>query len=345
MVSYAFWNNKGGIGKSFLGFVAATEYAHEFPESDVYVIDMCPQANISETLLSISSYESAISNIIDSKPRATVGGYLEARLNSPFKMISDIEPYVTHPKNYNNSIPDNVYLICGDNLLEILSEAIRQTSQLSVPTNSWYMVQNWIKDLTLALHKRSGERDVVVMIDCNPSFAIFTQLAIVAADFLIVPFTPDESSHRAIKNLVSLVYGLEVDDPQINAYSKINFAKRALEEGIKLPKMHSFISNRVTIYEGKESKAFKGISKIIKSTVDRIHYKHRILFNNPRETPSSKFLMIPDYHSACVISATNGTPMHLLKSGPRDFRGERVQLNQGPLDKYKQALASFIERL
>ena len=51
MTAYAFWNNKGGVGKSFLSFVAATEYARKYPDTDVYVIDLCPQANISEMLI------------------------------------------------------------------------------------------------------------------------------------------------------------------------------------------------------------------------------------------------------------------------------------------------------
>src|SRR5690242_10202215 len=51
MSSYAFWNNKGGVGKSFLCFITASEYAHRHPECDVYVLDLCPQANVSETLL------------------------------------------------------------------------------------------------------------------------------------------------------------------------------------------------------------------------------------------------------------------------------------------------------
>ena len=51
MNTYAFWNNKGGVGKSFLSFVAATEYARTHPDTDVYVIDLCPQANVSEMLL------------------------------------------------------------------------------------------------------------------------------------------------------------------------------------------------------------------------------------------------------------------------------------------------------
>ncbi|KAB0743970.1 ParA family protein, partial [Pseudomonas aeruginosa] len=51
MTAYAFWNNKGGVGKTYLSFIAASEYAHTYPDSDVYVIDLCPQANVSETLL------------------------------------------------------------------------------------------------------------------------------------------------------------------------------------------------------------------------------------------------------------------------------------------------------
>lgn len=345
MKSYAFWNNKGGIGKSFLCFVAASEYAHKFPNSDVYVIDLCPQANVSESLLSTSATDSALSDIIEAKPRKTVGGYLEARLNSPFRMIDDAEKYIVKPIDFNSNIPSNLYLITGDNLVEIFAEAIRQTSQLSIPVDSWAQVQNWIRDLTVFLSQRSGERDSVIMIDCNPSFSIYTQLGLVAADDIIVPFTPDESSHRAVKNLVALLYGKGVEDSKINAYARINFAKRAIAEGLTIPKLHTFISNRVTIYDGKESKAFKGISKVIKSTVDKLHDDYRSIFSNSGETPSDGFIFIPDYHSACVISSTMGIPFFKMKSGPKKFRGERVQLNKEPLERYKQTLENFVNRL
>lgn len=346
MISYAFWNNKGGIGKSFLCFIASCEYANQHTESDVYVIDLCPQANVSETLLSTSDYDSALGKVLKSSAvRCSVGGYLEARLNSPFKPLDSIEEYVTHPKKYNTNIPENLYLICGDNILEIISEAIRQTSQLAIPIDAWKMVLNWIDDLTKSLQQRSGDREAVVMIDCNPSFAIYTQLAITASENLIVPFTPDESSHRAIKNVMALLYGIDLDDPKINSYARINYHKRAIEEGLRLPKLHSFISNRVTTYEGKESKAFKGISKVIKSTVDQFYKNYRNHFSSRSSAPSKDFLFIPDYHGACVYSATMGIPLHAIKPGPKDFRGERVQINKDPLLKYKSALGKFVSRL
>ena len=117
MTSYAFWNNKGGVGKSFLCFVAASEYAYLHPETDVYVIDLCPQANTSETLL---INPDVLHKLMTQTPRATVAGYLEARLNSPFRMILDVSPYVCRPREFNGHLPENLLLVCGDNLLEIM---------------------------------------------------------------------------------------------------------------------------------------------------------------------------------------------------------------------------------
>ncbi len=344
MASYAFWNNKGGVGKSFLGFIASTEYAHRNPDADVYVIDLCPQGNISETLLGGFDIEAkAISELTNTSHRQTVAGYLEERLNSPFRMIDDVEPYVSHPHHFNRNIPENLWLVCGDNLLEILAEAIRQTSQLSVPFDAWKQVISWIDDLAKALRKRSGERDAFFIIDCNPSFAIYTQLGLVAADGIVVPFTADDSSRRAIENVIALLYG--VGDSHTSTYANLSFAKKAKEEGVNQPKLHTFVSNRVTLYDGKPSKAFQVVNQRVKITVDKIHDKHRNFYFVPKEKPSTAFVEVPDYHSACVFSATTGTPLHLVKPGPKNLDGERVQLNQEPLDRYRASLKAFVDRL
>lgn len=279
MTAYAFWNNKGGVGKSFLCFVAASEYAHLYPDTDVYVIDLCPQANVSEILL---VEPEILRSLITKKPRATVVGYLEARLNSPFRMIPDVSPYVCRPGEFNENLPDNLLLVCGDNLLEIISEAIRQTSQLAIPINTWQQVLNWIRDFTVKLRDNSGNRDVLFIIDCNPSFAIYTQLALVAAENIVVPFTADDSSRRSLENVVALLYGYGTNDPKLQAYSRISFSKKAKEEGLNVPKLHTFVSNRVTRYGGRASKAFEAVSTTIKETIDQLHNNHRQIYANPK---------------------------------------------------------------
>lgn len=344
MNSYSFWNNKGGVGKSFLCFIAATEYAHRHPDTDVYVIDLCPQANVSETLLGgIRTSPKPMAKLLADSPRRTVAGYLEERLSSPFRMISDVERFVAQPSKFNAFIPENLYLICGDNLLELLSEPIRQTSQLSLPNDAWAKTQNWIRDLCVALEDRSDERDVTFVIDCNPSFAIYTQLALVASDSVVIPYTADDSSRRGIENVIALLYG--EGDATISSYAKLSFSKKAREENVNIPKIHTLISNRQTLYDGKPSKAFEALSKTIKKTIDGIHKKSRSLFSFPVKIPSTEVINIPDYHGASIVAAANGVPLHRLKAGPHDVAGDRVQVNQDPLNRYTTALRTFVARL
>ena len=342
MTAYAFWNNKGRVGKSFLSFVAATEYARAYSDTDVYVIDLCPQANVSEMLLVDPD---VIHKLIGQTPRATVAGYLEARLNSPFRPLKDGVPYVCRPRDFNMKLPVNLLLVCGDNLLEILSGAIRQTAEFDLPEDAWKQVLSWIKDLTAALRQRSGNRDTLFILDCNPSFTIYTQLALAAAENLVVPFTPDDSSRRAVENVVALLYGNGMGNPRIETYAQINFAKSAKEEGLTIPKLHTFVGNCLTFHEGTSSKAFENVSNAIKRMLDTLHKKHRQIYATPKELPSERFIEIPDYHKACVMMTTTGTPSYKLQPGLNKFRGKQVQLDRESLERYQQALANFVAYL
>jgi len=138
MPKFALWNNKGGVGKSFLSFALACEYALENPDEEVLLIDLCPQANLSEIILGgQASAADALVQLYAQKPRRSVGGYLEARLTSPFIPISNIRDFLCSPFEFNKKIPRNVSLLAGDNLVELLSEAIRQASQMSLPNDAW----------------------------------------------------------------------------------------------------------------------------------------------------------------------------------------------------------------
>ena len=341
MTAYAFWNNKGGVGKSFLSFVAATEYARRYPDTDVYVIDMCPQASISETLL---VNPDVIHKLMGQTPRATVAGYLEARLNSPFRHLKDVSPYVCRPRDFNAKLPVNLLLVCGDNLLEILSGAIRQISEFTLPEDAWKQTLSWIKDLMFTLRKKSNNRDTLFIFDCNPSFAIYTQLALASAENVVVPFTPDDSSRRAVENVVALLYGNGMGNSRIETYAQLNFAKSAKEEGLAIPKLHTFVSNRIMLHEDKASKTFEGVSASIKKTLDVLHKKHRQIYATPRALPSERFIEIPDYHSACTMM-TIGIPSYHLQPGLNKFRGKQVQLEREALKLFQDALANFVAYL
>lgn len=332
------------MGKSFLCFIAACEYAHLHPDVDVVVLDLCPQANTSEMLLGgqVQGGKNLRNFLTPDASRLSIGGYLEQRLNSPFNKIPDAARYAVNVKNYNDKVSSNIYLACGDNLVEVLGEAIRQTAQLSVPRDSWKKVTGWVRDLQDDI-RESRDRDCVFFIDCNPSFAVYTQLAIAAADYIVVPFTADESSRRGIENIIALLYGQ--GDDYIASFARLSFYKRAKEEGLALPKLHTFISNRVTLFDGEPSKAHQAASKAIVSTIQALSTKHRSIFAYPKIAVADRFVDFPDFHAVSVVIALTGTPIHALKAGPKNINGERVQVNPGPLKVYKEALEKLMDFL
>ena len=85
MAIYAIWNNKGGVGKSYLTFQIASEYAKTHPNQKVLVIDLCPQANASSMLLGgIVKGEERLVQFASSSRRPTIAGYIDDRIRSPY---------------------------------------------------------------------------------------------------------------------------------------------------------------------------------------------------------------------------------------------------------------------
>ena len=126
---YAVWNNKGGVGKSFLTFVFASEYASENPDQTVYVIDMCPQANVSEIFLGGNGNGTRVlAKLLEQsgKQRQTVGGYFDSRIVQPHEKTGNETNFSIHPFDFNQNIPNNLYLVAGDPSLEVQAEAINQ---------------------------------------------------------------------------------------------------------------------------------------------------------------------------------------------------------------------------
>jgi chromosome partitioning protein len=94
-VRYAVWNNKGGVGKTFLSFVLATEIAHS-RNIPVVLVDMCPQANLSEIVLGGNGIGSdRLDGLIQA--RKTIGGYFDTRINSPHSKTGKESDYLWMP--------------------------------------------------------------------------------------------------------------------------------------------------------------------------------------------------------------------------------------------------------
>ena len=255
---YALWNNKGGVGKTFLSFILSTEVANR-TSGKVLVVDMCPQANLSEILLGGGGVGSErLDSLI--KERKTVGGYFDTRINSPHSKTQDEKSFLIQARRYNTEIPGNLYLLAGDPSLELQAQVINQISGQALPVDSWKNVHSWLSDLIDGCAEFLGEDTTTVFVDCNPSFSAYTELSILSVDALILPCSSDGSSARAIDNVGSLVFGVATGKD----YGAANFPAKARSFNMSLPIVHSVVLSRSTQYNKKASKAFGAMFSEIK---------------------------------------------------------------------------------
>lgn len=332
---YAVWNNKGGVGKSFLSFVLSTEFANSDKNRRVILVDMCPQANVSEIVLGGNGNGAKVLEDLITK-RKTIGGYFDQRISSPHERTGRETEFLIHAKEHNENMPDNLWIIPGDPSLELQSQVINQISAQSLPEDAWKNVHNWLLDLLGACTSKLGG-DVLVLIDCNPSFSSYTEISIAAAERILVPCSSDGSSARAIDNIGSLLYG-------IGGMAKIKtgfFSRMTQDFKMPLPMIHSVLLNRSTQYNAKASKAFSAMFEEIKKRTDKIQKSSPQYFTNKEIL----FSEIPDNHSVAIVCSHLGKPLYAITPGKYAVHDTNPQVNSEPLDRYKEAVSKFIGSL
>ncbi len=338
-MKYGIWNNKGGVGKTFLSFILGVEYAHAHPDKKIILVDMCPQANLSEIVLGGNGKgsNSLLKILMKGSERKTIGGYLDSRISSPHEKTGDETSFLLHLEDYNDTLPANLYLICGDPRLEIQAQVISQIGGQTLPITAWKNVRYWLNDLIQACSRKIGQDQTMALIDCNPSFSAYTELAMIACDRLIIPCSSDGSSARAIDNVASLLYGFGVS----NEYLPVNFSTKASDFGMSLPLIHSVILNRSTQYNKKASKAFEAMFNAIKQNVIRFQREEEERFVNG----SALFREMPDSHSVAIVCSHYGMPLYKVKPGKYEVHETKPQVNSGPLDRYKDNVKGLLSTL
>lgn len=336
-MKYAIWNNKGGVGKTFLSFIIACEYALKNPDKQIVLMDLCPQANLSEIVLGGNGKGAVVlDKFLKEAKRKTIGGYFDERISNPQKQTGTEATYlISNLKEHNQNIPKNLHLVIGDPSLEIQTQAINQISGQVLPTDSWANVHRWLIDLSTGIRNKLG--NPIFFIDCNPSFAAYTELAILAADRLIVPCSADGSSARAIDNMGRLIYGVNLT----KEYRDINFSEKAKKFGFSLPSIHVVSLNRSTQYDTKASKSFSAMFEEIKKRTSNLQ-KEGVAFSLDRD---KSFFDVPDAHTVSVVCSHEGTTLSTLKMGHHQVHDLLVQVNPEPFERYKKSINELVSVL
>lgn len=321
VLNYAFWNNKGGTGKTSLAFQSLCLYAQKNPSARVLAVDVCPQANLSELLLGglANGGSARLLSQHGLIPRCSIGGYFQLRLPTPYG-VPKFEPkdFLMVPSTLNPSVPKNITLLCGDPLLELQSNAINTLANTQIPgTNTWIQVVNWLRDF---LDRLESDFDIV-FIDANPSFSMYTQIAIAAAERLVLPVMADDSSRRAIQNAFSLIYGLKLPSEIYAAYA---FATKLHTAGQALPKVHLIVKNRITQYMGDAS-AYSAVLRTIETDLTSLLATNADMFTF--SAAKDGLVSVRDFQTGGVVAFAKGCPFYNTPTGRIDIGGRRVRLD------------------
>jgi hypothetical protein len=351
MSIYALWNNKGGVGKSYLTFQIACEYARQHPDRRVLVIDVCPQANSSSMLLGgIIQGENALTTFANNTPLRTISGYIQDRIRAPYDSPRTGGEYATQVHQFNPHVPRNVYLVVGDEQLELQAPRVVRAT-IPGPDDAWRVVHSWFNDLIDDIKFSWNNHETTVFLDCNPSFSIYTSIAMATAQRLIVPFSADGSSKRAVRAVLSLVYGV-----RRNAGSpQSEFFLNTERWNMRRPSIYAYVGNRLTQMNSGAASAFKTVVTEIGDEIFSVWQQNANQFAiHPAgaQPPRSKLEFrrmfqaeVNDANSASVVSGALGIPMSVLTSGTKNFAGRRITVNQSQLDKQQPNIRSFVQSI
>ena len=161
-----------------------------------------------------------------------------------------------------------------------MAPAINEAASAKALTPSaqpWKWIQEIIKNFVKEVTK--SEKEWLVLIDTNPSFSIYTQIAVSGAERLLTPINADDSSKTAASAMVALLHGTVPPHP---IYGSWTYAKMAQDQGVDVPKIHLLIGNRLTQFKGSAT-AFKALSDATSSSLYEIYKKHPEYFVDAEE--------------------------------------------------------------
>lgn len=339
MRKYGFWNNKGGTGKTSLNFQAILAFAEKHPDQRILAMDLCPQANLSELMLGglVGHGSRNLLTIQGQTPRASAGGYFQLRLPSPYAPPSFLpSDFIVNPHRYNSHIPENISLFPGDPLLELQATAVSTLANTQIPgSNPWLAVIDWLRDF---IDPITNDYDTA-FIDCNPSFSMYTQIALSVVDYLILPVMADDSSRRALQNAFSLIYGLHLPSP---IYAQHSFAFKLKNENRTLPKVHLIVKNRLTQYMGAAS-AYRAVLKSIDDQLQILLSSNPEIFSFTQVTDG--VFDMRDFQTTGVVAFAKGQSFSSLNAGRHNISGRRVQIKEEYRRQAAQAIDAFVDLL
>ena len=185
MKTIAFFNNKGGVGKTSLVYHLACMYADIGVK--VLTVDLDPQANLTSMFLEEDRLEELWPD--GDHPQSIMGV-----INPILEGTGDIaEPHI-------EDIEDNIGLIVGDLGLSSFEDKLSAAwpDCLDRDVAAFRRISAFYRMMVYAAESRKAD---IVLIDVGPNLGAINRAALIASQYIAVPLAPDLFSLQGLKNL------------------------------------------------------------------------------------------------------------------------------------------------
>ncbi|HIC2038713.1 TPA: ParA family protein [Enterobacter soli] len=179
-------NMKGGVGKTTL-CVGIAEYLANFMDKKVLIIDIDPQFNATQSVL--SKY-------------GRVKEYINNHLENTKTIRRIFETKSTLTGKVQQVTPDEIIIEMSPHLDMIFGD-INTIFDIEQPAARLHKLKRFIEDYKL--------RDIYdfIFIDSPPTISLFTDAALVASDYYIVPVKIDHYSILGATSLLSVIDNIQ----------------------------------------------------------------------------------------------------------------------------------------
>jgi len=180
----AFFNNKGGVGKTMLAYHIAW-MLNELGKS-VVVVDLDPQANLTASFLD----DERVEELWSGSARRSVYGALAPLFEGEGGIRS---PHV-------EQITSNLGLVAGDLLLSSTEQelSLAWTGSLEEQVRAIRVTAAFS---TIAQRAAQESYAEIVLMDVGPNLGSINRAAMVASDHVVIPIRPDLYSLQGLRNL------------------------------------------------------------------------------------------------------------------------------------------------
>jgi chromosome partitioning protein len=318
MKTVAFFNNKGGVGKTSLAYHLAYMFADRGLR--VVIADLDPQANLTSMFIDEERLEFLWP---DGHHLRTVMGFIEP--------LVDGTGDITLPRI--EKIEAKLSLLPGDLGLSIFEDALSDAWPrcLGGDRRAFRVTSAFSRLIARAAEDEEAD---LALIDVGPNLGSINRAALIAADYVVIPLGPDLFSLQGLRNL----------GPTLIRWRRdwIDRLQRNTEPDLPLPKGQmepvGYVMMRHSIRLDRPVKAYA-------RWIDRVPsvYLSSVLERSSKNVPKINddpncLAQMKDYRSLMPMAQESNKPMFFLKPADGAIGGHQAAVRECYGDFWELAL-------